>query len=671
MIKETNPFNIVKSDDFTNDEINKYWVDILSKDKKGFIELINPSSPMPMILLGGKGSGKSHIMRYFSYELQKIRKKNNVSDVLADNYLGIYIKCAGLNPTRFYSKEEADQEWINVFVYYFEIWLAQILVDILIDIFNDYETIKNNEKQILQHIIKLFGNIIHLSDNELTFDSLKKCLISIQKNIDFSINNYGFTNKLNNIKIEVSSKELIFGIPKLLSKYIKDFKNIQFVYLLDEFENLYEWQQQYINTLIRERELPVTFKIGVRLYGMKTYKTFSGGEENKEGSEYEAFYLDEYYRNNKQDYSKMLKQLCVTRLIQEEFITEKPDSKNLSKELKKYFERFKLEKLLKKISTKYSHRERPYLKKLIKKLEGTKHNEQIIKNLAIEDDILLEKTNIFLLYRDLKKNKDPLLSSNSIKLELKNYQKNQMTGSAQKKVLDKFKTDIVAQLHLETSEKINYEGIDLFIKMSSGIPRVFLNILKNIFRWSSFNGEDPFKSGKISLEAQRKGVMKTADWFFNDAQMAGKKGKIVKDAVTNLGTFLRTLRVADTVTECSISSFSINTAELSEEIVEIIDSCELYSLILKVSKRLDKNTKRIDPIYQLNGILVPKWDISLNRRGVVKLNKDDVEFIFNPDQKDQFQSYLNSVKNKYNIKINDETNTKKKSNQYALFNNEL
>ena len=85
-----NPFNITKAVDFSDQEINDYWVDISSGD--GFTGLAKPTSPMPMLILGGKGSGKTHLMRYFSYPLQCIRhKKDVIGGIKNDKYIGVYL----------------------------------------------------------------------------------------------------------------------------------------------------------------------------------------------------------------------------------------------------------------------------------------------------------------------------------------------------------------------------------------------------------------------------------------------------------------------------------------------------------------------------------------------------------------------------------------------------
>ena len=54
----SNPFDITKAVDYTDDEIYKYWVD-LGDENQGFEKLIKPDSLMPMIIVGSKGSGKT------------------------------------------------------------------------------------------------------------------------------------------------------------------------------------------------------------------------------------------------------------------------------------------------------------------------------------------------------------------------------------------------------------------------------------------------------------------------------------------------------------------------------------------------------------------------------------------------------------------------------------
>ena len=76
-----NPFDINKAVDYTDEDIFKYWVNI---KPTGFNEMIKPNTLMPMIIVGSKGSGKTHIMKYYSYEIQKIRvRETHASNPMA------------------------------------------------------------------------------------------------------------------------------------------------------------------------------------------------------------------------------------------------------------------------------------------------------------------------------------------------------------------------------------------------------------------------------------------------------------------------------------------------------------------------------------------------------------------------------------------------------------
>ena len=130
-----NPFNITKAVDFSDQEINDYWVDISSGD--GFTGLAKPTSPMPMLILGGKGSGKTHLMRYFSYPLQCIRHSRKMcsAGIKNDKYIGVYLRCSSLNSLRFREKGQREEMWEEVFAYYMELWLSQLMLGTVLSAF--------------------------------------------------------------------------------------------------------------------------------------------------------------------------------------------------------------------------------------------------------------------------------------------------------------------------------------------------------------------------------------------------------------------------------------------------------------------------------------------------------------------------------------------------------
>jgi hypothetical protein len=552
------------------------------------------------------------------------------------------MRCSGLNANRFSGKSQDKEAWKTVYSFYMELWLAQLLLNNIkkINFFN-YQSEENLELKITQRILQQFDKL-DVNDGITNFDMLSLYLRELQKKVDYEINNCALTGESTlDIEITVTPGKLVFGIPQILVEYIKEIKNINFLYLLDEFENLTEYQQQYINTLIREKEAPVSFKIGSRLYGLRTLKTFSAEEELKEGSEYEKYNIDKIFRDRESDYKEFVTNICINRLNKHGYSVSKLD-------LNIFFQKADIETL----KLKSNRDDIKYFKDLEKKLAGFSKEDisEIISNLKFEDDLLLERTNILLFYRYWKKAGGNLVQiSKRINTNCLDYYRSKNPQIEHHIVLDKFKNDIVDQLYREIYSDVIYTGFNSFIKMSAGIPKNLLIILKYIFRWSNFNGEEPFKGdNKISIKSQSNGLKDAIDWFFEDSRFVCDDPRKVRRCFDKIGRYLQEIRFSDMPPECSISTFSLMFSSLSSDAQQIIDLLEQYSYFIRVDQRRDKNTNRKDVAFQINGIVAAYWELSLQRRGVVQLDDIEIKVIFEKDSEEDFNKILNARLSEYN-----------------------
>ena len=114
-----NPFNSFKATDFTDQEILDYWVDLRNKDA-GLMDVLQPGTKMPLVLLGGKGSGKTHLMRYYSTRVQAKVNVDLTATVLKEKFASVYIDGEGLNPERFRKAGLRQEQWDSVFAMYFD-----------------------------------------------------------------------------------------------------------------------------------------------------------------------------------------------------------------------------------------------------------------------------------------------------------------------------------------------------------------------------------------------------------------------------------------------------------------------------------------------------------------------------------------------------------------------
>ncbi|MBJ7437280.1 MAG: hypothetical protein JHC54_16795, partial [Acinetobacter sp.] len=81
-----------------------------------------------------------------------------------------------------------------------------------------------------------------------------------------------------------------------------------------------------------------------------------------------------------------------------------------------------------------------------------------------------------------------------------------------------FSNDMLIQLFRVCGKQIPYGGLSELIRLSQGIPRNFLGILKHIYKHAIFSDENPFTDMPISLKTQTRGILDSANWFWDDAQ---------------------------------------------------------------------------------------------------------------------------------------------------------
>ncbi|TRZ50403.1 hypothetical protein D4S03_06825 [bacterium] len=682
-----NPYDITKAVDFTDQQIKDYWVDMPGGFT--FCDMAKPRSAMPMIILGGKGSGKTHLMRYFSYPIQKIIHEDRiVNGIKEDGYLGIYLSCGGLNASRFNGKGIDPDTWNAAYAYYMDLWLTRLTLSTIRDAFQVNTEMAENEKTSCEEIVALFDQVDF--GKPTSIGDLLDNLAMIQRELDIEVNNCAITHRLN-FQIRATPGRLVFGVPQILVKYLPSLRDVTFLYLIDEFENLSDEQQKYLNTLVRERQKSSSIKIGARLYGVKTLKTFADNEENKEGSEFEYLRLDEHLRSRERQYNIFAKQLvarrlqesgyapmdCENRRVMEGFLSDSfqviKNSKYGDQETKFVEERFRNE-------------ERPYFRMLRKKLqegmrlcasEGVSSEsdiDRVIQNLSVPEYPLLEKVNILLLYKDWSVGRNLLESSINIRKQCIVFVEVGGTERRYKSVLDHFRSDMMAQLLREFDQKQRYLGIDTFIDISQGLPRNLLVILKNIFKWAIFNDEVPFQDKAISHFAQREGLNEASEWFFNDARAPGGAGKAVRDSIDRLSTLFRDLRFSDKPSECSLVTFSADISHASEEARRVIDLSRQWSLLIYVGEQRHRNTKRTDPKYQLNCMLAPKKDLPISRRGTIDLSPEELNAVFNPASQSEFEEVVKRRKDRMSAPFwgkRIRTSNSHKQNQSALFDIEV
>jgi len=651
-----NPFRITKSNDLTDEQIEQLWVSVTEDD--GITGLARPASPTAMYILGGKGSGKSHLLRYYSFPLQTIRYKkssrNLAEGIKTDGYVGIYARCGGMDSNRFDGKTLTEEKWSALFAYYFELWIADKTLAAIEHLVEDGLVLPEVDAVIA-------GEITELLDKQTTvFGSISKArefFSDVRRNLDYSVNNAAFTNQID-AEILVTRGRLFFGLPKIFSAHIEFLNKVVFVYLLDEFENFAVTRQIYINTLLRERDGPVAFRIGSRLYGIRSLQTLSGGERNLRDSEYEELFLDERFRHNQTKYREFSHKLISRRL---DPLTDKRPSDPNNTHLTDFFDRPDME-----WNSSYfldaiegdEPSERGHLVKLREKLrkgadEGLVTGvrtaadiDRVINAVSFPEHPILEKLCILHVFQRWYRSADVADAAQAIR----GRALAKIAGGKDKKFdefVDKHKSDMIAQWCRENEKKQVYAGLDSFIAMSEGLPRALVTILKHVYDWATYTGEDPFRLGKISVPSQQRGVTEAAALFLEQMLPDGEEGIRIGKAIERLCALFRANRFSDKPIETSLIAFSVDHMALSPEARKMLDLATKTSLIISIERgQRERNSMSVTSKMQINRMLSPRWDLPIARRGVVPLKPREVESIFIAERQDEFDSFAKSWSNK-------------------------
>lgn len=656
-----NPFEITKAVDYTDEDINLYWVDYM--DGEGAEDLMVPENPMPKIIIGNKGSGKTHIMKYFSYELQKIRHEKKVTDLNSEKYIGVYVRCSAFNAEKFSGKGVSEEMWGQLYAYYWELWVGERLTYVLEDLKKSGFLGSFDEEKFVLQVRKLFLKDELIKENSLI--ELKNTFLRLQKKVDYEVQNFLFKGDSKpQVEILIDTPSISYRYPDLLCKEIDFFKNKKILYLIDEMENFSELQQKLVQTLLRVKPLVCTYRIGARPYGIRTYSTLNNIEENREGSEFQIIDLDDYLRKKK-NYEDYITKICKKRIDNSELNV--PSGYDINDLIENQDET----DIIRKVYDKEPSQSQSYLLKLKKNLEdnakkfclSSEQVVEIIDALKFEKDRVIERTNVFLFYKKIKKSSNKLVEvAHTIEADALEYFKQKNPNSAHGTFLEKFRVDVLDAIAREGRENIPYYGFTKLVDLSCHNPRTILRLLKSTYNAQYFiDGAPPLSENhRLSIQAQKVGIMETEKWFFDDNRISYENGVDAQEIVARLGSYLQKMRFSDLPPQCSIGLFTIDKSSMSERSKEVFKDLLKYSYIVRCNDRREKNDLSENSTYRLNSILLPKWELALGKRGSVDITGNDVNLFFEPSKRDEFILYSKNKMKKYNFPFSE--NKMKKNN---------
>lgn len=600
----SNPFVGCTARDMKFEEVRQYWCSPFELYRLNEGELF--TSRTPIVIEGVRGSGKTMILKYLSYSVQKdFIKKLELEQKLKyfeERSIGIYFRYKDDFCNMFDSLDcdELDKE--RIFRYYYELFIIRQMLEMLQDIYLE------EDNGFVEKIICSFFDI-----SVRPIKNIYVYINSLLRQMDEIINSSFYDDSWRDKILPLIRKgNLVAEFVQMLCDSLEGWGNMLFVVLLDEYENLGRFQSM-VNTLIKQVDdtVNLTYRLGMRPAGMDSNnRTNVAGErlqvdrdfilrrlEYEKFSDYKEFALEISEKRLQSVPVYLENGLCDINVILGKSEDIDLEAKLVAKDGKKHF-------------------------KLIKSSFTKDMMADVISELSCEEK-LMEMYNVLRVMRGENYKKIGELC--------RRYQELRSSGRASKTEdmelhkyhLDyssKYRMTLLYMLLTIYGEKKQYYSVNTFLRLSSGSINDFISLCRNVFKQMNENMIEDLKSGiAISPRIQTYASVDTAEDQRKKVSMSNKFGSEMYAFIDNMGgifeEYHRDLRAK--YPETNQFAFEDeneirNDEVLNEYLVELINS---GAIIRKEKRRLKSVGKARGSIYQLNRIYAPIYQFSYRTRG--------------------------------------------------------
>lgn len=641
---EERPFDVVRAEDFGGD-LYEFYEPLKELIKK--ISGVDITGSRPVFLIGGRGTGKTMVLKFLSLEMQlkdfiknTLKQSKSMEKLSAEEmkafldtkkFIGIYLH---FRTTEYDSmKGEIDK----LFKPYLSIKIAEEIFKILV-IFKSSGLLSNDHEI---KIAKYFFNQIKEPEPKAE-NSFNGALKLIRENIYaqfetiFEKSSYCAIDEIKkyySIPVMIS-KNIIFGLSNFVFDDLNFLRGKNLFILLDELEYLNDYQKQCIGQLIKDSdETSVIFKVGSR-YMPKILPVGESNEVLQEPHDFREINitdaLNAAHSGTKVDYRKLIKNILNKRLSKSTYFKNRGIT-----DIEQLFHNLSIEdEATELVKSREKHWEK--IKTFLKRSKSEKEINSIIEYLKYPSKPIIEKLNMLLYYR--KKSPEEIKNMCQEYLEGKNEQ---YTILYQKNALN-----LLFQLYSDYRSEKKYVGIDVFIHLSSGIIRSAVELCNQALNTAYNYGYEPEKGKPVENAYQDIGVKDLAKLQYADITRIPKNlGLKVQDFIKEIGAIFRELHLNRYLVEPEPTHFETNYSEISQG-KDVFDAALNYSCLQKkppMDPKSSLETKKDD--FLINRVLAPYFEISYRVRGRTYISASQIGSLITEDSEKKKKTRKEIIKN--------------------------
>jgi hypothetical protein len=616
-----------------------------------FFEKLNIySSKKPNVFMGGRGCGKTMLLRYLCHDSTFSSKRKIInSDSLL--HIGLYWRIDTQFASLMKKRGLEEDEWQSAFNHLVALQLG-------IEILDSLKSIALNQSTEIE-----MADIEKIDFKKLTAYNINYLVgyAALRESLDLSM--LKFESWLNNVRsipkpYFFPGKQFLLALISVIKNQITRLnKSVYFVYL-DEYENLLEPQKRIINSWVKHSEDPLIFNLAMKRNAFTTRETL-GSESLTLDHDFREHDLEQYLFDNN-DFDIFAAEILIHNLANikklklpiDVEILKSPDQLNRRRE--NDYKR-SINEFVKNIFPGLSTNEQAQLvfkntalknKLRDRVIKALKHNksdidpEKFISSIYPEASIIVPN----LLYRNSNKPEEILKEIE----KLKKGEENRFTGAT-----DWIHNNFIAallQLYEPQSRTCPfYAGFDTFCKLANGNIRHFLELChKSMIRASLQNLEI---GTSIPPEEQAEAARQTSASFLNEIKTFGPDGIKLYTFVLRLGNIFQLAHKRREISEPEPTHFAITGGSSplnSEEHRFIMESTKWSVLFEEKSTKQKSDLKDQYNEYVLNPIYAPYFHISYRKKRKLMFTTDDINIIVRGSQ-NEFEFFVNKLSKKWKI----------------------
>ncbi|MER3374799.1 MAG: hypothetical protein RIM83_09215 [Allomuricauda sp.] len=653
-----NQINKVKANSLAQNRAEEFGYD-LSKDfvLPPIFEMIDfKKSLKPKIFIGGRGCGKTMLLRYLSHHTSFSKTKKDVPIETIDN-IGLYWKVDTHMVHQLQKRGLEEDIWQSAFEHIVTLFSCIEVFKSLESIaYSNFEFFEQNDLDKLE-----FGFLSKIkADGPKKFNELKEHFNSKVSEFEIWLRNVR-KGEMPDFYPRSFLLLLINDLKKECPIFTKSVYNIYF----DEYENLIEYQQEIVNTWVKHSESPIIFHLAMKRNAFRTKKTV-GEESLIEVHDYRVHDLEDYLEGKK-GFNVFAAEILLYRLQgQVNFKGYNFDPSLLVDPLG--FEKRK------------SDDYRTIILEIVDSIFPSLSKKELANSIADDKNLthrLFEKINAVLKSKESNRTANDFVFYDDLRISLISLSLLHRDNINPEKIYDeiiKFKQGKTSKFNNSTDwiqnnfvgsylyfySSLNrvcplYTGFRTFCEMSNGNIRHLTELCyKTFLRASDSNTADMIVDiWKITVDHQAQAAKQASTTFLNEIKTFGRYGNQLHTFVQRLGTLFSLAHKNPRQSEPEQNHFSIvGGSNKSENSSLLLNEALKWSVLFEyksTKKKMDYNPDYSD--YVLNPIYAPYFHISYRKKRKLDFSTVTLDILFSGSL-DEYEGLLRSYKSRWNLSDN-------------------